>query len=445
MRRRTTTSWSGSALGDVRVGGEPGLERARAGIERHLDAEHHVRPLVFGERGARRELGLGRDLDDLAGEAPFHPVHLDLGARAELDARQLRRADVDAQPQSVRVAERHHRGALRRDLARQVVAQQHDARDRRREHQLARPTLTRREVGVRGFRVALGGGHLLAPVAALEQLQALVRAVAVGARHVARDARTVEVGPRQDVDVEQRLGARVVALAHLGLRGRRIQHRARRLDLLRSRAGAQIFVLRRRARGLRRLRRDARGDLVVLEHGERVALLHCIALVDVQARHAPAHEGGDVDLVHLDRAAAADARVLRAARPAHDERDSCDGPDAPGCHVRRFSPHRLEPEPCGDDHLAHNERRSVAFTGRGETLTIRVARRLGQVQPRRMRSRPAPIEHGTSFTCLPRASPACAFVAPKGPLRSVIHHSHGGRERCANEVSADRRDGCCRR
>src|SRR5262245_37145969 len=68
----STAMTGGMALlrgADPRFGGQPGLERAAGRVDRDLHAEHDVGLLLFGERGARRELGAARDLHHATGEA----------------------------------------------------------------------------------------------------------------------------------------------------------------------------------------------------------------------------------------------------------------------------------------------------------------------------------------------------------------------------------------
>ncbi len=127
----------------------------------------------------------------------------------------------------------------------------------------------------------------------------------------------------------ERRHALVLGLGHREL-GVRLGERGARRDHFRSaRPGGNVVVLRGRALGLGRLRRERRRHLAPVEHRERVAGAHRVAFVHREPRHAAADERRDVDLVQLDRAAAAHAGGPSArpegsggAERGHGERDA---------------------------------------------------------------------------------------------------------------------------
>src|SRR6185503_15460884 len=83
-RERTSTTGADSAPGyDSGIGRQSGLQVSVLRVDRHLDPEHDVRPLLFGERRAGGELGARRDLDHVACEPPAisEDGHLDLVAQ----------------------------------------------------------------------------------------------------------------------------------------------------------------------------------------------------------------------------------------------------------------------------------------------------------------------------------------------------------------------------
>src|SRR6185436_3005242 len=82
-KRRTMerTSTTGSVRDkDARVGREARLEEPAGIVQRHLHAEHDVRPLLLGERRARGELGPGGDLHHASSMDALVAEHRDLDA-----------------------------------------------------------------------------------------------------------------------------------------------------------------------------------------------------------------------------------------------------------------------------------------------------------------------------------------------------------------------------
>src|SRR3972149_1598336 len=142
------------ALPDTRVHGHARLEDAARVLERELDGEHELHPLVLHVDVARRELRLlGALGDDRVEGAPGKGVGVDAPRIADLDAAQLRLRDVDLGIEALEVHERHERRATRPHLARLHELPEHGARERGGDRRVG-------DVGPRQRPRGLGGQDL---------------------------------------------------------------------------------------------------------------------------------------------------------------------------------------------------------------------------------------------------------------------------------------------
>src|SRR3990172_4597507 len=173
---------------DLGVRRHPRLQLLAGVIQRALDREDQLDPLLLGLDVLRRELGFGADEGD---RPPVDLARVGVGAHLdrlpELDAAELGLGDVDLEPDAAEVGDRHHGRAGAEHLARLHVLAQDHAGLRAPEHGVAELGLGRRQRGAVPRDRGLGRRDLLArqphlQLARLRQAEGGLRLLHLGCR-----------------------------------------------------------------------------------------------------------------------------------------------------------------------------------------------------------------------------------------------------------------------